>query len=104
MKNVKKQSVLHDGQPTYHCDTLAADHTDCVKIVTLRRFDDDKYVGTDHHHEGKNIADINLENLHIKNHIISGQIIRVSVKDDTLFFIRHVHLQELQYDNSITIV
>ena len=33
MKNVKKQSVLHDGQPTYHCDTLAADHTDCVKLV-----------------------------------------------------------------------
>lgn len=33
MKNEKKQSVLHDGQPTYHCDTLAADHTDCVKLV-----------------------------------------------------------------------
>lgn len=54
--------------------------------VTLRRFDDEKYVNTNQStiiKEIEDITDINLENPQIKNNIISGKIIGVNVKKTT---------------------
>ncbi len=106
MKNENKQSILHDGRPTYNCDSLVADHTDCIKLVlwedkidevhsgksyhfqnlTLRRFDEDKYVNTNQStiiKEIEDITNINLDMPQIKNNTITGKIIGVKVKKTT---------------------
>ncbi|KAL9976963.1 hypothetical protein ACROYT_G014312 [Oculina patagonica] len=106
MKNENKQSILHDGRPTYNCDSLVADHTDCIKLVlwkdkidevhsrksyhfqnvTLRRFDDDKHVNTNQStiiKEIEDITNINLDITQIKNNIITGKIIGIEVKKTT---------------------
>lgn len=106
MKNENKQSILVEGQPTYNCDTLVADETECIKLVlwenkidevhagksyhfqnvTIRMFDDDKFINTNQStiiKEIDAISNINLENPHIKDNIITGKIIGVNVKKTT---------------------
>ena len=106
MKSENKQSVLQEGRPTYNCDTLVADHTNCIKLVlwedkidevhsgksyhfrnvTVRRFNDDKYINTNQStiiKEIENITNINLENPQIKDNIITGKIVGVNIKKTT---------------------
>lgn len=103
IKEENKNPIVQDTKTRYKCDTLVADETGCAKLVlwentinqvargksyhfknvTVRIFDDEKYLNTNESttvEEIDDIQNINVDAPEIKNNLLKVKVVGVNIK------------------------
>lgn len=103
IKEENKNPIVQDTKTRYKCDTLMADETGCAKLVlwentinqvargksyhfknvTVRIFDDEKYLNTNESttvEEIDDIQNINVDAPEIKNNLLKVKVVGVNIK------------------------
>lgn len=103
IKEENKNPIVQDTKTRYKCDTLVADVTGCAKLVlwedminkvargkcyhfkniTVRIFDDEKYLNTNESttvEEIDDIQNVNIDAPEIKNNLLKVKVVGVNIK------------------------
>lgn len=105
-KEEHKQCIMHDNRAKYKCDTMVADHTENIKLVfwedkidmvstgrcyhvqnvTVRIFDDNKFLNTNEStviSEIDEIQNVKLDTPEMQDNLLVAQVVGVDIKKTT---------------------